>query len=134
MQILFVAVAYFIPSILFMHNKAPLKSAQLLLLFGAGVVVAGVIVVVAVAAVAVAVAAAADAAAAAPLAVAAFGNFAICMPSCRHSHTNRRQSGLHMGPGPTQQQQELGARSRGKDKRQRCDRQTLHGVQVPARL
>lgn len=55
-----------------MHNKAPLKSAQLLLPFRAGVVVvAGVIVVVAVAA--VAVAAAADAAAAAaPLAICCF--------------------------------------------------------------
>lgn len=69
-----------------MHNKAPLKSAQL---FRIVVVVAGV---VAVAAVAVA-GAAADA---------AFGNFAICMPSCRHFHTNRWQSGLHMGPEPGQ--------------------------------
>lgn len=69
-----------------MHNKAPLKSAQL---FRIVVVVAGG---VAVAAVAVA-GAAADA---------AFGNFAICMPSCRHFHTNRRQSGLHMGPEPGQ--------------------------------
>lgn len=68
-----------------MHNKAPLKSAQLFWIVV--VVVAGI---VAVAAVAVA-AAAADA---------AFGNFAICMPSCRHFHTNRRQSGLHMGPEP----------------------------------
>lgn len=69
-----------------MHNKAPLKSAQL---FRIVVVVAAV---VAVAAVAVA-GAAADA---------AFGNFAICMPSCRHFHTNRWQSGLHMGPEPGQ--------------------------------
>lgn len=72
-----------------MHNKAPLKSAQL---FWIVVVVAG-IVAAAAAAVAVAAAAAADA---------AFGNFAICMPSCRHFHTNRRQSGLHMGPEPGQ--------------------------------
>lgn len=68
-----------------MHNKAPLKSAQL---FRIVVVVVGVVAVAA-----VAVAAAADA---------AFGNFAICMPSCRHFHTNRRQSGLHMGPEPGQ--------------------------------
>lgn len=65
-----------------MHNKAPLKSAQL---FRIVVVVAGVVAVAAVA-----------------VAGAAFGNFAICMPSCRHFHTNRRQSGLHMGPEPGQ--------------------------------
>lgn len=69
-----------------MHNKAPLKSAQLFRIVV--VVVPGVVAFAA-----VAVAAAADA---------AFGNFAICMPSCRHFHTNRRQSGLHMGPEPGQ--------------------------------
>lgn len=69
-----------------MHNKAPLKSAQLFRIVV--VVVPGVVAFAA-----VAVAAVADA---------AFGNFAICMPSCRHFHTNRRQSGLHMGPEPGQ--------------------------------
>lgn len=67
-----------------MHNKAPLKSAQLF-----RIVVAGVVAVAAVAVAGVA-------------ADAAFGNFAICRPSCRHFHTNRRQSGLHMGPEPGQ--------------------------------
>lgn len=70
-----------------MHNKAPLKSAQLFRIVVV-VVVPGVVAFAA-----VAVAAVADA---------AFGNFAICMPSCRHFHTNRRQSGLHMGPEPGQ--------------------------------
>lgn len=120
-----------------MHNKAPLKSAQLLLPFRAGVVVvvvAGVIVVVAVAAVAVAAAAdAAAAVAAAPLAICCF--WKLCNLHAKLSTFSHKPSakwpahGARANPAAA-----AGTGSRGKDKRRRCDRQTLHGVQVPARL